>query len=114
MKFKIKIDETTTLDDIRKELEAIKSSNVNEIPLNYLRKIIDFLGATEIPGKGSSVRFHHKLLDRHPLYRGYFQVHKIHKGGDQDFVKRFDFKSFLYSSLITIIDIKEKSQTNVK
>jgi len=114
MKFKFKPDETTTLDDIRKELDNIKSANVNEIPLNHLKKIIDFLGATEIPGKGSSIRFHHKLLDRHPLYRGYFQVHKIHKGGDQDFVKRFDFKSFLYNALVAIIDIKEKTQNNVK
>jgi hypothetical protein len=114
MKIKIKIDDTTTLDDIRKELDSIKNANINEIPLNQLRKIITFLGATEIPGKGSSVRFQHKLLERHPLYHGYFQIHKIHKGGDQDFIKRFDFKSFLYNALITIIEIKEKQQTNVK
>ena len=108
MKFKIKINETTTLDDIRKELDFIKSANVNEIPLNHLRKIIAFLGATEVSGTGSSVRFHHKLLEKHRFYRGYFQVHKIHKGGDQDLIKRNDFKSILYNVLITIIDIKEK------
>jgi hypothetical protein len=114
MKFKIKINETTTLDDIRKELDAIKSANVTEIPLNHLRKIIEFLGASEIPGKGSSVRFHHKLLLQHPLYRGYFQIHKIHKGGDQDYIRRFDFKSILYNALITIIEIKEKNKDHVK
>jgi hypothetical protein len=109
MKFKIRLDATTTLDDIRKELDDLKSANVNEIPLNHLRKIINFLGATEIPGKGSSVRFYHKILERHPqFYGGHFQIHKIHKGGDQDFITRIDYRSILYRALVTIIEIKEK------
>lgn len=108
MKFKIKIDETTTLESIRKELDFIRNANVPEIPLNHLRKIIQFLGASEVSGTGSSVRFYHKLLKEHPLYHGYFQIHKIHKGGDQDFVKRNDYKSFLYNVLIIIIELQER------
>jgi len=108
MKFKIKINETTSLQDIRYELDSLKSANVTEIPLNHLKKIISFLGATEATSTGSSVRFRHKLLDRHPYYNGYFQIHKIHKGGDQDFIKMNDYRSFLYKALIAIIEIKEK------
>jgi hypothetical protein len=109
MKFKIKINETTSLQDIRDELDSLKIANVNEIPLNHLRKIINFLGATEIPSTGgSSVRFQHRHLQKHPYYHGYFQIHKIHKGGDQDFVKKNDYRSILYNALITIIEIQEK------
>jgi hypothetical protein len=89
-------------------LVFIKNANVPEIPLNHLRRIIFYLGATEVQGTGSSVRFYHKLLEKHPLYRGYFQVHKIHKGGNQDFVKRTDYKAFLFNVLNTIIELKEK------
>lgn len=108
MKFKIKINENTSLDDIRNELEALKSANVTEIPLNHLLKIIGFLGAVQVPSTGSSVRFEHPLLKQHPYYRGYFSVHKIHKGGDNDQIKKNDFKAFLYQALITIIDLKDK------
>ena len=108
MKFKFKINETTSLQDIRDELDSLKSANVTEIPLNYLKKIILFLGATEATSSGSSVRFYHKLLLRHPYFNGYFQIHKIHKGGDQDFIKINDYRSFLYKALIAIIELKDK------
>lgn len=41
--------------DIRDELDSLKTANVTEIPLNHLRKIINFLGATEIPSTGGQV-----------------------------------------------------------
>lgn len=108
MKFKFKTNEKTTLDDVREELDALKSANVNEIPLNHLLKIIGFLGAVQVPSTGSSVRFEHPLLKHHPYYHGYFSVHKIHKGGDKDQIKKNDFKAYLYQALITIIDLKDK------
>jgi hypothetical protein len=108
MKFKFKINENTTLDDVRKELEALKSANVSEIPLNHLCKIIEFLGAIQIIATGSSVRFSHEILKNHPYYHGFFQIHKIHKGGDMDEIKMTDFKKILYHTLITIIELKEK------
>jgi hypothetical protein len=107
MKFKIKINENTTLEDIRKELDELRSANVNEIPFNHLRRIIEFLGAVQVTASGSSVRFEHPALIPHPYYHGYFQIHKIHKGGDQDEVRKIDFKSILYPALITIIDLLE-------
>jgi hypothetical protein len=108
MKFKIKIDETTSLDDIRKELETLKSANVTELPLNHILKITEFLGAVQVPSTGSSIRFEHPLLRKHPYFHGYFAVHKIHKGGDSDLIRRNDFKTYLYPALITLIEIKEK------
>ena len=96
------------MQDIRVELDSLKSANIKEIPLNHLKKIISFLGATESTSTGSSVRYHHKLLERNPYYHGYFQIHKIHKGGDQDLIKMNDYRSFLYKALIAIIEIKEK------
>jgi hypothetical protein len=108
MKFKFKINETTSLQDIRDELDNLKSANVTEIPFNHLKKIILFLGSTEASSTGSGIRFHHKLLEQHPYYNGYFQIHKVHKGGDQDLIKINDYRSFLYKALIAIIEIKEK------
>lgn len=108
MKFKIKINESTTLEDIRNELDDLKSANVTEIPLNHLLKIIEFLGAVQVPSTGSSVRFEHPALRKHPYYHGYFQVHKVHKGGDIDLIRKNDFKAYLYPALITIIDLTVK------
>jgi len=108
MKFKIKINENTTLDDIRNELETLKSANVTEIPLNHLLKIVNFLGAVQVTASGSSIRFTHPLLIQHPFYHGYFQVHKIHKGGDKDEIRIIDCKKYLFPALITIIELKEK------
>lgn len=106
MKFKFKINENTTLADVQNELDALRSVNVNEIPFNHLLKIINHLGAIQVPSTGSSIRFEHPLLRNHPFYHGYFQIHKIHKGGDKDEIKRTDYKTFLYPALTTIIKIK--------
>jgi hypothetical protein len=107
MKFKFKINENTTLDDVRIELDSIRSANVKEIPLNHLIRIIEFLGAKSVPVKGSSVRFSHTALKEFPQYQGYFSVHKIHKGGDKDEIRMVDYKKYLYPALITIIKEKE-------
>jgi len=108
MKFKIKINGNTSLDDIRLELEALKSANVTEIPLNHLFKITEFLGAVQVTSTGSIIRFEHPLLRKHPNYHGYFTVHKIHKGGDNDLIKKIDYKTYLYPALLAIIDLKSK------
>ncbi len=75
-----------------------------------VRKIIKWLGAEELSGKGSSVRFYHYLLEDHPFYNGYFQIHKIHKGGNKDFVRMNDYKQFMLPVLITILEIKENAK----
>jgi len=108
MKFKIKISESTTFDDIRTELENLKSANINEIPLNHLLKITEFLGAKRITATGSSVRFQHEILKNYPPYKGFFQVHKIHKGGDLDLIRKNDFKTYVYPVLMLIIELLEK------
>jgi hypothetical protein len=107
MKFKFKINENTTLDDVRTELDALKSANVKELPLNHIRRIIDFLGAEPVPATGSSVRFSHPLLKKYHQYQGYFAVHKIHKGGDKNEIRMVDYKKYLYPALITIIEEKK-------
>jgi len=106
-KNKIKLNDVTTLDEVREYLDGIKSSAVKEIQLYPLLKIIDFLGATQVPTTGSAVRFTHPTLKNNPYYHGYFAVHKIHKGGDKDEIKMVDFKSYLYPALITIINEKK-------
>jgi len=108
MKFKFKPNEDTTLEEIRQELENIKLANIPEIPLNHLRRIIEFLGARQVQATGSSVRFFHPALAEHPYYHGYFQIHKIHKGGDQDLIRRSDYKAILLPALLTIIDCTNK------
>lgn len=113
MKFKFKINENTTLEDIQVELEELKLANVKEIPFNHLRKLIDFLGSKQVTTTGSSLSFFHELLLQHPQYHGHFSVHKIHKGGDQVLIKMTDYKAYLYKALITIIELK-KSIDHVK
>ena len=105
MKFKIKIDENTSLEDIKNELEKLKKANVSEIPLNYIRKITLFLGIEEIQGKGSGIRFYSEVLLEHPYYNGYFQVHKIHKGGNKELIRKSDYVKYVYPTLIIIIDL---------
>jgi hypothetical protein len=107
MKFKIKITENTSLGDIKEELEKLKKINVNEIPLNHIRKIIVFLGAEEIQATGSSIRFYHEILKDQPFYRGYFQIHKVHKGGNKDMIRKVDFVKYLYPVLVLIIELKQ-------
>jgi hypothetical protein len=106
MKFKIKINKETSFNDIRNELENLKKANIKAIPLNHIRKITKFLEIEELSGKGSSIRFYHKLLIDHSYYRGYFQVHKIHKGGNIDEIRKSDFVKYLYPVLVVIIDLK--------
>jgi len=105
MKFKIKIDENTSLEDIKNELEKLKKINVTEIPLNHIRKITVFLGCEEIQGTGSSIRFFNEILLINPYYKGYFQVHKIHKGGNKELIRKSDYVKYLYPVLTIIIDL---------
>ena len=107
MKIKFKINENTTLKDIESHLEVLSRLNINELELNLLRKIIQFLGANEVTSTGSSVRFYHPVLQSDPMYHGYFQIHKIHKGGNQDLVRMVDFKRYLYPALVKIIKLTE-------
>jgi len=104
MKFKIKINETTDFEYIKKELNKVKNSNVKEIPLNYIRRITMFLGIEEIQGTGSSIRFYHKSLESDRYFNGYFQIHKIHKGGNKEEIRKSDFVRYLYPVLLKIIE----------
>jgi hypothetical protein len=106
MKFKFKINENTKLEDIRQELDNLKKANVTHLPYNHLRKIIEFLGSVQVSGTGSSIRFKNELLNKHPYYHGFFQIHKKHKGGNQDEISITDFKMILYPALIEIIEQK--------
>ncbi len=107
MKFKFKITAETTLQDVLIELENLENAKVKEIPLNHIRKIMVFLGIEEISGRGSSVRFQSGYLASHPYYHeGIFQVHKIHKGGKLDKIKKSDYVKYLLPALKFIIEQK--------
>ena len=77
MKFKFKINNTTSIKDVKDELNFLKSANVKRLPLNHLLKIIKFLGAEQVPSTGSSIRFEHHLLKQHKYFNGFFKVDKI-------------------------------------
>lgn len=114
--FKLKITEQTTIQDIENEIDKLyKNKQIKEIPLNYLVKIIEYLGAEQIQATGSSVRFRHELLVEHSAYyNGIFQIHKIHKGGNQDYVLHRNFKKYLYPALKQIIALKLNQNENRK
>lgn len=107
MKNKFKITENTTLNDIKDQLDYIKTLSVKELELNSLRKIINYLGAEEVLGVGSKICFRHEILLKHPFYHGNFTVHKIHKGGSVELITMIDYKSYLYKALLEIIKLKE-------
>ncbi len=109
MKFKFKKNDETSIDDALEELEKIKKSNINELPMNHLIKIMEFIGVEELKGAGGSgLRFRHECLLDEPFYTdGIFQIHKIHKGGEIE-IRMHDYKKFLYPTLIKIISIKKQ------
>jgi hypothetical protein len=113
MKFKFKISESTTDDDIKQELDRLYKLNIKEIPLNYVLKLIDFLGVKKVPASGAALRFHHSALEDHKyFYEGFFSVHKIHKGGNEQLITIHDYRKYLYPPLIAIIEIKRQSGLN--
>ena len=110
-KHKFKINESTTPADIIEELEYLKNANVKTIPLNQIRRIIFFLGGEEVKATGASVRFYHRVLEDEPFYyQGYFQVHKIHKGGNKEEIRKGDFVKYLYPPIIRIIEILDANE----
>ncbi len=107
--FKFKITEQTTLQDVENVLDKLfESKQIKEIPLGFIKKIVEFLGGEQVHATGSSVRFYHQLLVDHEFYyKGLFQIHKTHKGGNQDFVLHRNFKKYLYPALKEIIALKK-------
>lgn len=101
---KIKFDSKTSLDDVNDEISRIASSDETEVSLDYITKIIVFLGGESLPNKGgSSVRYRHNALLKYRYYTdGIFQIHIKHKGGTKKVLKR-NFKDYLLQPLTTII-----------
>ena len=112
MGFKIKINNETSFEDIRNYLEDLKKANTTSIQLNQIRKIIKFLDIEEIPGKSSSIRFYCDCLLTHPYHKGYFQVHKLHKGGSKEEIRKSDFARYLYPVLVIIVKLKIENRDN--
>lgn len=105
MKFKFKITEETTIEDVEKELENLYNAPVVELPFNHIVKLAEFLGAElQKSPRGSMERFKHNLA---PTPGNYFGVHVVHKGGDESLVIRNNYKKYLYPILMEIIRIKK-------
>lgn len=106
MKFKFKITEDTTIEDAEKELENLYNAPTVELPFSHIIKIAEFLGAElQDSPRGSMERFKHPLA---PTPGNYFEVHVIHKGGNEVLIMRANFKKYIYPILIEIIRIKKK------
>jgi len=104
MKKRFKITEETTYDELLNYLEELYHFPNKIIDLKIIRKICQRIGAEEVKATGSSVRFYHRALEMHPYYKGYFQVHKKHKGGTKQEISRTDFRKYLYGPLKEIIN----------
>jgi len=103
---KFKIKDTTTLNEIEEELNRMCSSNAVEFEFSDIIKIAEFLGCKYHGGcGGSQVRFSHPAIR---TFGNFFGVHLIH-GRKVATIKKNDFKSFIYSHLITIIECKKNS-----
>ena len=107
MSFKFKVNDNTTLDDARNFLDELRKANVKELYLNDIRKVLTFLGVTEIGlTGGSAIRFKHEsLIGQKYHLDGIFIIHIIHKGGNQQIVTKNDFKNYMYDPLVLIIEL---------
>lgn len=100
MKYKLKLNENTTLDDIEHELEKLYSENVVEHPFDYIVKIAEFLGCELMKSPtGSQERFRHPLAG---TFGNYFGVHLVH-GKKVKTVNRANYKKYLYPTLKEIV-----------
>lgn len=105
MKFKFKITEETTIEDVEKELDNLYNAPVVEIPFNHIVKLAEFLGAElQKSPRGSMERFKHNLA---PTDGNYFGVHVVHKGGNESLVVKKNYKAYLYPILMEIIRLKK-------
>jgi len=102
MKFKFKITEETTIDDVEKELNNLYDANVTEIPFNHIIKIAEYLGCEyQDSPRGSQERFRHPSMK---TFGGYFGVHVTHT--KVKMVRKVNFKKYLYKPLIQILTEK--------
>ena len=112
-KFKFKVTDNTTIDDVECELEKLKNLDVQEMPLNHILKITDFLSVEKLRGRaggtGSSVRFRHSYLEHYKHYhQGYFKIDLIHTGKAERIIGKRDFVRYLLPPLLEIIKIKRE------
>jgi hypothetical protein len=100
--------QNSVYESIKRDLEALSKKNVPELEMNEIRKILKKLNVEEFPGKGSSIKFYHSVLEGIPPYTaGVFQIHIVHKGGNKQLVQRVFFKKYMYPTLLEIIRLLE-------
>ena len=112
-RLRIRLENEATIDDVEEALYQIIQWPVNEIPLNEILKIMDFLGVEQPVGRkggtGSVVRFRHCLLEGHPNFtQGYFKIHIIHGGKLQRKIRKRDYVTYLIPPLLEIIKRKRE------
>ena len=109
VKFKFKITNETSIEDIEREFDDLCNTNANEIPLNHIVKLAKFLDVEYygVDKGGSAVRFRHDIISN---FGGYFTVHIKHKGGDEQLIKKTDYKAFLYKNFKQIITYKKQNK----
>lgn len=112
-KFKFRITEDTCLEDVERALKELATLPSNEILLNDLSKIFDFLGVEQPSGRkggtGSIIRFRHALLENDPRYHeGKFSVHVIHGGKDQKKIRKVNYIRYTMPTLKEIIRRKKE------
>ena len=103
-KFKFKGNTTA---DVEKELEGLCESNINEIPLNHIVRVVKVIGVelSDDKASGSQVRFQHPDAG---TFGHYFGVHKVHKGGDKDVILKRNFIHYMMPVLRRIISIRKQ------
>ena len=108
---RLKLNEDTTFDDISEYLTEFAKQNTPELQFNFINRVLLYLGCEEVTSTGSAVKFFHKALITDPMRKGYFQVHRKHKGGDQLIIKRTDYRKFLLPPVLRIIEYKKQLET---
>ena len=114
-KFKIKIDVDSTIEEINQCVNRVLSLKTKSYELSIIKKLLFAINVEELKSKGgSAIRFYHKALEEHPYYtHGIFSVHKIHKGGSKDEIRKSDFEKYLLPPIRIIIEhiVKEKKDS---
>jgi hypothetical protein len=114
VKFKIKLKNNASPDNIKNVLDALEKLQSNEIPFNFIIKLAKALGAEyqnkgQSRGKGSMERFYHKdLANYHHYTNGYFSVHVVHKGKSQVLVHKKNFQKYILPHLRLLLELKKE------
>jgi len=100
VKLRIRVNQSSTIEEIAEVFENILNCGQKEVELNHLIKIVEALGGEYVTGKksgkGSKEKFRHEILHNDSFYcDGTFGIDRIHGGKENIKVRMEDVKRWV-------------------